>query len=87
MNKGLDEEMATAEKDRSKEDPVSVEVQAPKAVTESPADVIARALQDEREENERRDAWRDISIALDRLFFWLFTAMFVFSTFIVYSQT
>ena len=68
------------------------EKDSPKTTSElqeinSPADVIAQALQDEKKENLRRESWRDIAIAFDRLFFWVFTITFALSTFIVYSQT
>ena len=47
--------------------------------------VIAQSMVEEKEENDRRQTWRQISVALDRLFFWIFTLLLVFSSIAVYS--
>ena len=76
--------MATVEKPND-EDPTATEPQRQRI--SFAADVIAKSLEAEKEENERREKWREISIALDRFFLLFFTAVFVLSTIAVYSQT
>ena len=40
-----------------------------------------------REEDENQETWKEIARALDRVFFWLFLALFVVSTLVVYGQS
>ena len=39
------------------------------------------------EVNENQETWKEIARALDRIFFWLFLALFVASTLVVYGQS
>lgn len=39
-----------------------------------------------REEDENQETWKEIARALDRIFFWLFLALFVVSSIVVYGQ-
>lgn len=39
-----------------------------------------------REEDEYQETWKEIARALDRIFFWLFLALFVVSSLVVYGQ-
>ena len=38
------------------------------------------------EDEENQEMWKQIGRALDRLFFWVFLALFALSTFIIYGQ-
>ena len=38
------------------------------------------------EDEENQEMWKEIGRALDRIFFWLFLAMFVLSTIVIYGQ-
>ena len=38
------------------------------------------------EESENQETWKEIARALDRIFFWLFLALFVASSIVIYGQ-
>ena len=38
------------------------------------------------EESENQETWKEIARALDRIFFWLFLALFVVSSITIYGQ-
>ena len=42
--------------------------------------------EDENEDKKSDETWRDIARALDRIFFWVFSALFVLSTIVIYGQ-
>ena len=43
-------------------------------------------IQVDREQEDYQETWKDIARALDRIFFWLFLALFVASSVAIYSQ-
>ena len=43
-------------------------------------------ITDEEEDAKNQETWKEIAYALDRIFFWLFVALFGLSTFVIYAQ-
>ncbi len=57
---------------------------SPKKQRPSTAVSIIQVVRDEEDENQ--ETWKEIARALDRIFFWLFLALFVVSSLVVYGQ-
>ena len=65
----------------------SKEVDANKIAVEKkrrPSNAVTIVTVNEDEENE--ETWKEIARALDRIFFWVFLALFVLSTIVIYGQ-
>ena len=58
----------------------------PKQQRPSTASTTYSVVQLVREEDENQETWKEIARALDRIFFWLFLALFMVSSIVVYGQ-
>lgn len=56
----------------------------PRPSTTSTAYSVVQLIREEEDENQ--ETWKEIARALDRIFFWLFLALFVVSSIVVYGQ-
>lgn len=74
--------MPTEEEDESKRN--DVELEEVKVVDESPSSAFSILTENEDSQNE--ETWKEIARAMDRIFFWLFLALFGVSSVVVYSQ-
>lgn len=78
---GEENAAATTQENKSKND---VELGEIKMRTERPSTAISVVTVNEDSLDE--ETWKEIARALDRIFFWLFLALFVVSSIVVYGQ-
>ena len=71
----------TTEEDKPKDD---VELGEVKQKTKRPSTAFAVVTVDEDPVNEK--TWKEIARAMDRIFFWVFLALFVVSSTVIYAQ-
>ena len=71
----------TTEEDKPKDDVESGEV---KQKTQRPSTAFSVVTVDELSVNQ--ETWKEIARAMDRIFFWVFLALFVISSIVIYAQ-
>ena len=76
-----------AESGKEEEDQENVDVlDLGEVETKRPRISVAFSTNTFDESAMNQETWKEIAIALDRVFFWVFLTLFAFSSFVVYAQ-